>query len=228
MKRVVSILAVLLLSFLCFSCAVKPDLGYLPDDTKMTFSSVDDALDFLAKGDLGKKIVMLEMGFSRDEKTSILDFSKEMKNRLFPVIDAPQDAERVEIRTVYGSMDPHISIQYEDYSYTVFLPSVAYTDCIQEGNLQEYYRKAHPSFNRPDSYNEEEFLLLEPVELSRTDIDSEAILFVSKISAPYIEFIRDGLIIRITNFDNYGSPDQEALIQLANEVIFEDINLNQK
>ena len=228
MKKIICLLLALLICLLCFGCAARPDLGHLPDYTKISFSSLDDLSDFLSGGEMKQRFAMIEMGFSKDEKASILDFSKEAKNYLLPILKTTEAPEYIEIRTVYGSMDPHISIEYEQYSITLFYPSATHMGDIQAGNLQEYYRKAHPSFNRPDSYNEEQFLTIEPIELSRTDMDSEAILFVSHVSAPYIEFVRDGLIIRITNFYNYGSLEQDTLIKLANEVIFEDINLNKK
>ena len=228
MKKISYLLLALLICLLCFGCAARPDLGHLPDYTKISFSSLDDLSDFLSGGEMKQRFAMIEMGFSKDEKASILDFSKEAKNYLLPILKTTEAPECIEIRTVYGTMDPHISIEFEQYSITLFYPSVAYISDIQAGNLQEYYRKAHPSFNRPDSYNEEQFLTIEPIELSRTDMDSEAILFVSHVSAPYIEFIRDGLIVRITYYNGYGAPDQEALIKLANEVIFENVNLNKK
>lgn len=225
MRCVLSIILVLFVGFLCFGCAIEQDTGYLPDYTVITFSSFDSLFDFLESGKINQKSVMRNMGFSSDQMASMLDFSEKINNRSIPIINTLDTPESIEIRSIYGTIDPHISIKYREYSYTVFFPSVTHIGDIQKGDLEGYYQKAHPTFNRPNSYSEQDYLAIKFLKLNRTDMDSEAIIFIPQISAPYIEFIRDGIIVRITHFDNYGSLNQDKLIGLANEIIIEDVSL---
>ncbi len=209
--------------------------GEAPDYNTIGFSSLEELYTFV----YGSQLEQLDwlrgkykvghpsdkyVNYTYDEAKYAYDFTKRITKQPIPIIYYDEPTRNISLKVYYGSMDQHISVQYKTFGFSVFYPSEKYMDYIQNGDLEGYYENAHPTFARPDSYSKENFLEVKTVKLDRTDMDSKAILFTHKISAQYIEFIRDGLIIRITTFQNYGSLERDGLIALANELVIEDVN----
>ena len=126
------------------------------------------------------------------------------------MISTDESISYVELEEYYVvAVDKNLRVCCESFSVTVYYPMEKYSDYIRNGDLMAYYRNAHPESNfisNPEKYK----YLLETVELDRTDMDSEAILFIPE-STP-----------QSTIFNN---PEQavEKLIALANALEIIDV-----
>ncbi len=163
--------------------------------------------------------------YTYDDAKRTYDFTKRIIKQPMPIIYYNEPVRSVTLNVYYGSLDQHFVVQYQTFGFSVFYPSEACVSYIQNGDLEGYYKAAHSNyvFVRDPKKAKKDYLTIEKIKLNRTDMDSEAIIFVPKNAAPYIEFIRDGLIFRIYSFQNYGEWNQEELIRLANELIISDI-----
>ena len=161
--------------------------------------------------------------FIFDEVKRIYESTQRVTKQPIPIPLSDESIRSVGISVQQVSQDLTIGVKYQNFSVRILYPSEQYMSYIQDGSLKGYYKNAYPRMPRPISYDRQEYLRVKLVRLERTDVNSKALLVIDKIAAPYIEFIRNGLIIRIYNYHNYGSLDQKNLIELANELEFIDI-----
>ena len=201
----------------------------MPDYNTLCFDSLDELYAFLysdesAQTEWISNRYSVGPGYDFDpvEIRRIYEFTQRITRQPIPMISTDESISYVELEEYYVvAVDKNLRVCCESFSVTVYYPMEKYSDYIRNGDLMAYYRNAHPESNfisNPEKYK----YLLETVELDRTDMDSEAILFIPESTPQSSIFIREGLIIKITIFNN---PEQavEKLIALANALEIIDV-----
>ena len=203
--------------------------GPMPDYNSLYFDSWDELYSFLYSDETeqtewisSRYSVGPGANFDTVEIRKMYEFTQRMIRQPIPMISTSETISYFELEEYYDmSVDKNLDVCCQSFGVTVYYPMEEYSDYIRNGDLIGYYRNAHPESNfisNPEKYK----YLLETVELDRTDMDSEAILFIPESTPQSIIFIREGLIIKITIFNN---PEQaiEKLIALANALEIIDV-----
>lgn len=200
----------------------------MPDYNSLYFDSWDELYSFLYSDEteqtewISRYSMRPAYEFSTVEIRKMYEFTQRIIRQPIPMISTNETISYFELEEYYDvSVDKNWAIYCQSFGVTVYYPMEEYSDYIRNGDLIGYYRNAHPESNfisNPEKYK----YLLETVELDRTDMDSEAILFIPESSPQSIIFIREGLIIKITIFNN---PERaiEKLIALANALEIIDV-----
>ena len=203
----------------------------MPDYNIISFDSFDELYAFLYSDESAQtEWISNKYSFNPDDYLDPVkirrtyEFTQRIIRQPIPMISTNETISYIELEEYSGVAEKSFQVYCERFGVTVYYPMEEYSDYIQNGDLRGYYRNAHPKSNYSNYYsNPEKYKYsIETVKLDRTDMDSEAILFVPAYSPPFVVFIRDGLIIKITIFNN---PEQaiEKLIALANGLEIIDV-----
>ena len=224
MKRIIAILLAMVLACVTIACRKEPstpsknegtstDNTYLPKDNKwLTFDSIEDLRFYLALGEDEREQAIHDRYKEKNFQYSEISVARQMElskliNRAGLV--APQTNESFKTIKLEIEVRPWwVCFKYDNYGFEICYPS-------NEDSYNEYVNKY--------------VIKKEVVELDRTDMDSEATIFVTTGWAPYIEFVRNDLIIRVSVYNTEDMPYRKVkkkLIQLANEIVIEDVSLN--
>ena len=223
MKRIIAVLLAMVLACVTIACRKEPstpdknegtstDNTHLPKDNKwLFFDSIEDLCCYLALEEGEREQAIHDRFKKKNFEYSEISVARQME--LSKLINhaglvAPQTNESFKSIKLAIEVSPWwVCFNYDNYGFTICYPS-------NEDSYNEYVNKY--------------VVKKETVELDRTDMDSEATIFITTGWVPYIEFVRSGLIIRLYVYNVETLPYEQVrgkLIRLANEIVIEDVSL---